>query len=249
MLMCVCLSAACAGGEPAAGGATAVRVFAASSLTEAFLELERSFEAQHPGVDVQLTFAGSQVLRYQIEQGAAADIYAAASEEHVQALQEQDLVASTTTFATNELVVIAPASGPQTVQTFDDLTRAERLVVGSAEVPVGAYTRRMLDRLQPTVAAAVRGRIVSEEANVRLVRAKVELGEADAAIVYRTDATDRPRLRLVEVPAAVNVVATYPLAVLGHAPSSDGAQAFVRHVLSPAGQQVLRMRGFGDAPR
>ncbi|MEO0602265.1 MAG: molybdate ABC transporter substrate-binding protein, partial [Myxococcota bacterium] len=168
-------------------GSPTLSVFAASSLTEAFEDLEHSFEAEHPGVDLQLTFAGSQVLRLQIEQGARADVFASADERHLQALLDTGDVVDARIFAENELTLIVPPS-PRAVTRFEDLPRASRIVVGSPQGPVGTYTRLLLDRAGATwgatFAAAIRRNVVSEEPNVRLVRAKVELGEADAAFVY-----------------------------------------------------------------
>ncbi|MCB9537634.1 MAG: molybdate ABC transporter substrate-binding protein [Myxococcales bacterium] len=242
----------CRGAHPEDPARVTLQVFAASSLTEAFGELERSFEAAHPGVDVRLTFAGSQVLRLQIEQGAAADVFASANPEHLQALRAEGHVAPPVDFATNELVVVVPLDDPAGVRSFADLPNARRLVIGAEAVPVGRYTRRLLDRAAETLGAdfvaAVRARVVSVEHNVRLVRAKVELGEADAAIVYRTDAAATERVRVVEIPPALNVRARYPIAVTTRAAAPETAARFVAFVRSPAGRGALERHGFRAAP-
>lgn len=223
-------------------GPTEVHVFAASSLTEAFQELEASFERQHPEVDVVLTFAGSQVLRLQIEQGASAHVFASAHEDHAAALVAAGDLSPVVPFATNRLVVVAAPDNPAGLRGFADLPAARRLVIGTESVPLGRYTRQMLDRAEPGFAAAVRSHVVSTETNARLVRAKVELGEADAAIVYRSDAAPLPPARVWPVPEELDVPARY---VIGTHPASPAAaSAFVRHVLEPAGQATLAAHGF-----
>ena len=186
-----------------------VVVFAASSLTEAFEALEPTFEAAHPGVDVQLVLAGSQTLRVQIEQGATADVFASAAPVHSDALARAGLLDDPRPFARNHLVVVVPADAPADFDALDDLPRAERIVLGAPEVPVGIYAREMLTRAEaaygPRFAERVRAHVVSEEPNVRLVLSKVELGEADAAIVYRTDAAAAKNVRTIEVPAELDV--------------------------------------------
>ncbi|MCA9539427.1 MAG: molybdate ABC transporter substrate-binding protein [Myxococcales bacterium] len=242
-LALACFANACR--SPAPEARTPLAVFAASSLTEAFADLEQGFEATHPEVDVQLTFAGSQVLRLQIEQGAAADVFASANEQHMRALVDAGLVGETHAFAANALVVIVPL-GPGHIERFEQLAEAQRVVVGTENVPVGRYAGAMLDKARAAYgdafAAAVRAHIVSEESNVRLLRAKVELGEADAAVVYGTDAS--PRVRVVAIPAALNVRATYPIAAVSKSPHATEAAQFIEYVRSPAGQGLLRRHGF-----
>jgi len=218
-------------------------VFAASSLTEAFGELERAYEAAHPAVDVQLTFAGSQVLRLQIEQGAPADVFASADPSHLEALRSAGAVQSPAPFAASGLALIVSADSP--IERFEDLDRAERLVVGAPTVPVGRYTRELLERAEATHGAAfvqrIGANVVSEESNVRLVRTKVALGEADAAIVYRTEIGD---LRSVPIPPELDVRATYAVAATSDAVPRRRARAFVAFVRSPAGQAILEAHGF-----
>lgn len=224
-------------------------VFAASSLTEAFGELERAFEQAHPAVDVQLAFAGSGVLRLQIEQGAGADVFASADVDHMGALTAAGRVHTARVFAHNGLVVIVPLDDRAQIAAFGDLPRAKRLVIGGPTVPVGRYTRVMLDRAAASLgaefAAAVRANVVSEENNVRLVRAKVELGEADAAVVYHTDAVASKRVRIVPVPAAFDVRAQYLIGLVEGSAAAEEAQRWVAFVASEAGRRVLARHGFG----
>ncbi len=223
-------------------------VLAASSLTDAFAEVGEAFERAHAGVDVRTVFAGSQTLRLQLEQGATADVFASADEDHMAALKRAGLVESGRVFACNDLVVIVPRDGETPVGAFSELDRAHRLVVGAPNVPVGAYTRRVLERSGSVYGEAfaerVRVRIASQETNVRLVRAKVELGEADAAIVYRTDAMASSAVRILEIPPEVALRAAYPIARVRDSSRADAAEAFVAFVGSEAGATILRRHGF-----
>lgn len=237
--------AGCVDGEIEPG---TLNVYAASSLTEAFGELEGVFEAAHPGVDVAVTYAGSQILRLQIEQGAAADVFASANMEHMRALFESGLVSESQVFAHNDLVLIVPLDNPSGIETLGDLAHAQRLVLGAASVPVGRYAREILRRAAPVYEegfeAIVMSRVVSEEMNVRLARTKVELGEADAAIVYRTDAGSNDRVRLVEIPSELNVIADYPIGIVSRTAARAAAEAWVSLVGSEEGRAVLRRHGF-----
>lgn len=229
-------------------GRQIVSVYAASSLTDAYRELEVRFEAAFPDADVRLTFAGSQVLRLQIEHGAKADVVATANREHIEALQAQGLVGRVDALASTELVIITPPDDPSDVETWTDLARATRLVIGTDHVPVGRYTRTMLDRatarLGPRFAASVAGAVASRESNVRLVRAKVELGEADAAIVYRTDAQASDRVRIVPIPAEVNVAVEVLHGRVSTGPAPVLAEAWLSYLASSAGGEVLTRHGF-----
>jgi molybdate transport system substrate-binding protein len=226
-----------------------VTVFAAASLREVFEKLAKAFEADHPGTHVALQLAGSQELRTQIENGAEADVFASADTRHMSALEDAKLVAKSTIFARNEPVVVVPADNPAGIVRFEDLPKARRLVIGTPEVPIGNYTERILanagkelgEKFQKDVAAHV----VSRELNVRQILAKIGLGEGDAGFVYRTDAlTAKDRVRVVDIPAAFNVVAEYPIAVVSSSTQPDLATSWVAMVLSKRGQEMLREAGF-----
>lgn len=230
-----------------------LNVFAAASLTDAFGALERAFEREHPQVDVVLSFAGSQVLRLQIEHGARADLFASANPEHMQALVRAGLARDPRTFAENELALIVPRTNPAKLRRLADLPRAKRLVLGTPQVPVGRYARRLLARAArrggpgfEDFERRVTARVVSQENNVRLIRAKVELGEADAALVYRTDALGSRRVKALPIPAALNVRARYLLGAVVHGQSAkqSPARRFRRFVASPRGRALLEEHGF-----
>lgn len=252
-LLCILGAAAVAAGGDGNEGRRTLQVFAASSLADAFRDIETAFEAEHPGTDVSLVFAGSQVLRLQIEQGARADVFASADQRHIESLERAGLVPEYHEFAGNELVVIVPPENPAGIESFDDLPRARRLVIGTEHVPVGAYTREALrraaERNGPEFATAVLGSVVSEESNVRLVRAKVELGVADAAVVYRTDQAPG-RVRTIPVPRWANVRAGYLMGAVAGSANPEGAEQWIGFVASPAGREILSRRGFkaGSAP-
>ena len=228
-------------------------VFEAASLKDVFARLAQRFEAGNAGVKVVANTAGSQELRAQIEHGAPADVFASADRKHMDALVAQGLARAPVVFACNEPVVVVRVGLPD-VGTFADLPRAERIVVGVPEVPIGRYTLQILakasGKLGDDFRARVEAKIVSRELNVRQVLAKVVLGEADAGVVYRSDAlTARGKVRVVEIPRALDVTAEYPIAALEAAPHADLARSFIDLVRSPVGVAALREAGFVPCAR
>ena len=228
-------------------------VFEAASLKEAFAVLAARFEKAHAGTRVVTNTAGSQELRAQLEHGAVADVFASADQRHMNALATEGLVVEPALFACNEPVVVVRSGLAASLKTFADLPRAERIVVGAPEVPIGAYTAQILQKaaakLGADFATRLQAKVVSRELNVRQVLAKVVLGEADAGIVYRSDAlAAKGKVVVVEIPPDLNVTAAYPIAALKAAPSPDLARAFVDLVRSPAGATVLREAGFVPCP-
>lgn len=228
-----------------------LNIFAAASLTDAFTEIGRNFEAANPGVTVTFNFAGSQALRTQIEEGAPADIFASANEAEMDTLVTGSLVMQDTprVFLRNKLVVILPADNPAGLATLEDLAKPGiKLVLAAEEVPVGKYSRQALDAMNDQFGAdfkdKVLANVVSNEDNVKQVVAKVQLGEADAGIVYTSDAVAAPELKTIEIPAELNVIASYPIAPLAKSENIDVAKAFCDYVLSAEGQSVLVKWGF-----
>lgn len=226
-------------------------VFAAASLTDAFSEIGETFETANPGVTVKLNFAGSQSLRTQIEQGAQADVFASANTKEMDALKASNFVSSdrVRAFLTNQLVVIMPADNPAGLTDLEDLAQSGlKLVLASKEVPVGNYSLQVLDKLDQAFGNRfkdqVLANVVSYENDVKQVVAKVQLGEADAGIVYTSDAVAAPELRKIDIPTAYNVVAQYLIATLEQAQNPDLARAFVDYVLSESGQAILQKWGF-----
>jgi molybdate transport system substrate-binding protein len=228
-------------------------VFAAASLSDAFTEIGHRLELERPGLDVRISFAGSQQLAAQIEQGAAADVFASADDRWMIHLRDRGLlVGDSKVFARNRLVVIIPKTNPARIRGLQDLARGGvRLVLGTDAVPVGHYSRTALQNLarDPAFGADFATRtqrnVVSEEENVKSVVAKVQLGEADAGMAYRSDVTPAVAryVRILEIPEAANVVASYPIATLKGATAREAGDAFVALVLSPEGQAILEHSG------
>jgi molybdate transport system substrate-binding protein len=231
-----------------AGGST-LTVFAAASLRDVFGAVGTTFEREHPGVKVQFNLAGSQELRTQLEHGAPADVFAPADTQHMDAARKAGLVDAPTLFATNAPVIVVPADNPGKVRSLGDLAAVKRLVIGTPEVPIGTYTLQILEKAKAQFgqdfSARVQARVASRELNVRQVLTKVMLGEADAGIVYRTDARSAgDKVRIVEIPAELNVVAEYPIATVTKAPHAALAREWVAQVTGPAGQAALEDAGF-----
>lgn len=239
------------------GTSTTLTVFAAASLTDAFRDLGRALERAHLGLTVRFNFAGSQQLALQLEQGAPADVFASADQHWMDYAAEKGLLAGAgIIFARNRLVAIVPRANPARIGGLADLARpGTKLVMAAAAVPVGRYSREMLGRLAhaPDFPARyvrlVRANVVSEEENVKAVVAKVQLGEADAGIVYRSDVTPSVArlVRVFEIDDPYNVVASYPIAALIGAKNAQAAAMFLDLVSSAAGQATLRQNGFMPA--
>jgi molybdate transport system substrate-binding protein len=237
-----------------AGSARTLTVFAAVSLTGPFTVLGKVLEQRAPGLRVAHGFAGSQQLAAQIEQGARADVFASADRRWMAYLQDRGRVAGTPSeFARNRLVIITPRSNPARLARLQDLANpGVKVVLAADAVPAGRYSRDALEKLgrapgfPPDYAQRVLRNVVSQEENVRGVVAKVQLGEADAGFVYQSDAAGAAaeRIRVLDIPAPYNAIASYPIAVLKTAPNPWAAAAFVRLLLSPFGQQVLRDHRF-----
>jgi len=243
---------------PAAGSspvATAqLTVFAAASLTDAFNDLGQSFATTPAGARVRFSYAGSPTLRTQLAQGARADLFASADEPNMQGAQQDGTIASTPKiFVSNRLVVIVPRRNPAGITTLPDLGRSGvKLVLAAANVPVGNYARQSLTKMggDPSFGAGFTqqalANVVSDETDVKQVVAKVQLGEADAGIVYSSDVTAavRPQVTVIAIPDPYNVVARYPIAVVEGSANPTAAQAFIDYVLSPTGQATLEHYGF-----
>jgi molybdate transport system substrate-binding protein len=251
------LVAAC---SPASAGPPPVNltVFAAASLTEAFTELGKNFQAEHADVTLTFNFAGSDQLAEQINQGAPADVFASANTQQMETAVGGSRIdaAAPRTFVRNRLVLVLPAGNPGGVATPRDLSRPGlRLVLAAEAVPVGQYSLDFLDKAAqdaeygPAYKAGVLKNVVSYEENVKAVLTKVVLGEADAGIVYTSDVTGAAadQVDRLDIPDALNTVATYPIAALNDSPNAEAAQAFVDFVLSPVGQGVLAKYGFVPA--
>ena len=220
-------------------------VFAASSLTGAFEDIETRFEAANPGLDVVFSFGPSDALAAQIQSEGVADVFASASQSWMDEVEADPGVQGRTDFVTNRLILVTPPDNPAPVESLEDLTQPGiQLVLAAEGVPVGDYARQML--ANAGIAEAALANVVSNEADNASVVAKVEAGEADAAIVYASDVSEAAGTDLTpfEIPDDVNVVATYPIAVVVGGETELG-RTFIDFVLGPAGQAVLQGFGFG----
>jgi molybdate transport system substrate-binding protein len=248
-VMCVLLGFGLGCGQPtsSAAGAT-LTLFAASSLTDAVATLREAFNQAHPDIEVRVAFSGSQVLRLQIEQGAPVDLFLSADTAHMDALTAGGFVSSSQVFAQNQLVVIVPTENPASIHAFAELERAERIVLGTEAVPVGRYAREVLanaaNRYGQPFVDRVFERVVSEESNVRLVRAKVALGEADAAIVYRTDALHAEGVVAIAIPGDLAVIADYTIGTVSHGSNLIASNAFLDFLDTDSAHRALTTSGF-----
>lgn len=231
-LLLAALLAAPAGAKP---DATRLTVFAAASLTDAFQSFDRN---------EIYSFAGSNTLAAQIQQGAPADVFASASPQYTQDLYRRKLVEKPVTFASNRLVLIVPKSNPAGLTSVYDLSRKNaKLVVAAPAVPVGSYTRTVLRKLGLT---SVLGKVVSQEPDVKSVVGKVALGQADAGFVYVTDVKPvAGQVAAIRIPGWAQPRVRYEIAVVTSSPHKAAARAWVKRVLAKQGQAALARAGFG----
>ena len=218
-----------------------VTVFAAASLSAAFQELARTFEAQHPGVKVDLAFGGSSTLVQQIQQGAPADVFASADEANMQRLVESGAIAGVPAlFAHNRLQIVVGLGNPKHIAGLADLAKPGlTIALCGPTVPCGGYTAEVFRMAGLATPQA------SQELDVKAVLSKVVLGDADAGVVYVTDVRAAGTAVVgVDIPQEANVIARYPIAAVKNAPHAPAAAAFIAFVLSAEGQQKLTRFGF-----
>ncbi|MFE9017139.1 molybdate ABC transporter substrate-binding protein [Streptomyces sp. NPDC007808] len=218
-----------------------VTVFAAASLEESFTALGKRFETEHPGTTVTFSFGGSDTLAASITGGAPADVFAAASPKTMKIVTDAGNASGTpATFVRNELAIATLPGNPDKVSSLKDLTRSGlKVVLCDKEVPCGAATRKALD------ASGLELTPVSYEQDVKAALTKVELREADAAVVYKTDVRSAgDKVEGVEFPESADAVNDYPIVRLRDAPNAEAAEAFIALVRSAEGQRVLTAAGF-----
>jgi molybdate transport system substrate-binding protein len=240
LLLCAALLLSGCGAEGPAGSGPDLLVFAAASLTDAFADLEAAFEAANPGIDVVVSTGASSALREQILEGAPADVYASANEANMHLVVDAgEAAADPVVFARNEMMIAVPAGNPGGVTALEDFARADLLVgLCAAQVPCGDFGRQVL------AAAGVVPRPDTDEPTVRALLAKIEDGELDVGLVYRTDAAASPGVEGIEIPAGWNVEAHSPIVVLAGSARPERAGDFVAFVLSEDGRRILGDRGF-----
>ena len=238
-------------GQAASAESGEITVFAASSLSESFQELARSFERNNPRTHVNLNFASSAALAVQVNEGAAADVFAAADQQTMATVSSRGNVEGAKDFALNTPVIVVPRDG-RAVQSLQDFAKpGVRIVLAAGEVPIGRYSREILAKASSPVglggdfASSALANVKSNEPNVRAVLTRVQLGEVDAGIVYLTDISSAGKdVRAIGIPDQFNVVARYPIAVVSASRRPNTARAFQSYVLSAEGQAILARYGF-----
>jgi molybdate transport system substrate-binding protein len=237
----------CGGGGSSSGsteassssGGGSLIVLGASSLTEAVTKYGESFE----GATVKPSFAGSDELAAQIQQGAKADVFASANTSYPEELFEEGLVEKPQVFCRNELVIAVPEGSD--IKSIADLTRpGTKIIVGDESVPVGSYTREVLARLPKAEEEAIMGNVVSEETEVASIIAKLEQGAADAGFVYVTDEKGSESLEPVEIEAKLQPRVEYGVAVVKSSDDKPAAEEFVAGLIEGEGQEDLLEAGF-----
>jgi molybdate transport system substrate-binding protein len=250
--------AGCGGSGGAAGGGRdggALTVFAASSLTDAFGELEERFEKRNPGVEVRQSFESSSTLLTQIQQGAPADVFTSAAREEMRAAAQDGLVVGEPEiFARNRELIMVPKENPANIESMHDLSKPGiELVLAEGGVPAADYALKIVDEASAEYGSGFRhevlSNVVSREADVRASVGRVALGDADATFGYASDYTPdiRDRVRVIRIPENLNRSAIYPIAVLEDAREPDLAREWVDLVVSSEGQRVLEKWGFRSA--
>ncbi len=241
-----------AGSTAGSTGAAQLTVFAAASLRDVLRTAAAAYEAAHPGATLALSTGSSAALEAQIEQGAPADLFLSADLANPQALVERGMASGPVVpFARNTLTVVVPAADPAAIRSAADLARpGVRVVAAGDAVPISAYARRVVAALAtqpgypPDFAARYDANVVSKEEDVKSVLAKVALGEADAGIVYATDAASSSAVRSVPIPVAADVIATYGAVIPAEASDAPAARAFLEWLTGPDGRSILIEAGF-----
>ena len=229
-------------------------VFCAASLTGAFGEIGQMYKNE-TNISVAFNFDGSQVLRTQIENGAYADIFISANKKQMNTLKNEGFTnnSSITVFTKTKPVIIVPKDNPAKIQNISDLAKPGlKIVIGTMDVPIGDYTLQILAKLAndsaygPDFKKRVMANVVSNETNVNYITSKVALGEADAGIAYKSDATKDPAAKItkIEIPDKYNVIAEYPMSLLEQSKYPAQAKEFINLVKSDKGMAVLERYGF-----
>jgi len=252
-----CGSSGSGGGNGGAGGGGeeqggTLTILAASSLTDAFGQLGKTFEQQNPGTTVKTSFGASSDLLAQIQQGAPADVFASAAEEEMNTAVKYDLVAGKpVVFVKNREIIMVPKDNPANIMSLEDLSKPNiKLVLAAKDVPAADYAVEILGKANkvygPNFKKDVLANVVSREADVRASVNRVVVGDADATFGYASDYTPdiRDKVKVVPIPENLSIIATYPIATLKDAKEAALAKKWVDLVTSSEGQEVLKKWGF-----
>jgi molybdate transport system substrate-binding protein len=236
---------------PAASDAVTLKVFAPSSMTDAAKELAAAYETANPGVKLAIEIGHSPTQRLQLTQGATGDVFITASQKDMDDAVTDGSVGSgaARVFAMNQLTVVLPPENPANLASLEDLANdGIRLLVAVVDTPIGKVTLTSMDKMEQQLGPGFKDRVlanvVSNEAGVKPIVSKLQLGEADAGVVFVTDAVAAPALKTLEIPPELNVITQLNIAPLATAPNPEEAAAFVAFVTSADGQTILKKWGF-----
>ncbi len=259
-LVCIFALAACSSPTPAASPTMALKVppknvslkiFAPSSLTDAAKDITTAFEAANPGVKLAIEFGHTPTQRLQFTQGATGDVFITASQKDMNDAVADQTIASGAprVFASNQLVVILPAKNTANLEKIEDLAKpGVRVLVAVVDTPIGKVTLDMLDKWDKQFGsgykAKVLANVVSNESGVKPIVSKIKLAEADAGIVYVTDAVSAPDLKTIAISAELNMVTQLNVAPIAKAANPEQAASFTAFLMSPEGQALLKKWGF-----
>jgi molybdate transport system substrate-binding protein len=255
-----CGSSGSGGGNGGAGGGGeeqggTLTILAASSLTDAFGQLGKTFEQQNSGTTVKTSFGASSDLLAQIQQGAPADVFGSAAEEEMNTAVKDDLVAGKpVVFVKNREIIMVPNDNPANIKSLEDLSKPNiKLVLAAKDVPAADYAVEILGKANKVYGSNfmkdVLSNVVSREADVRAAVNRVVVGDADATFGYASDYTPdiRDKVKIITIPPDLNIIATYPIATLKDAKEPALAKKWVELVTSGEGQEVLKKWGFEPA--
>jgi molybdate transport system substrate-binding protein len=219
-----------------------ITVSAAASLTGAFTELGKSFQNAHPGTTITFNFGASSALVTQIQQGSAVDVFASADQANMDKLTSGGLIVGTpVVFARNQLEIVVKPGNPLGITSLSDLTKAKIVALCDSQVPCGSAADKALAANNVSLDASK----VTRGQDVKATLAQVTTGDADAAVVYVTDAlTVKDKTQQVPIAAAANVTNTYPIAIVKGTKNMALDQAWIAYVTGPTGQAVLKKAGF-----
>jgi molybdate transport system substrate-binding protein len=259
-MMFILVLTGCSSPTPAATATTApttppkivnLKIFAPSTFTDAAKDITTAYEAASPGVKLAIEFGHTPTQRLQFTQGATGDVFITASQTDMNDAVKDKTIAEGTprVFATNQLVVILPANNPANLQKLEDLANpGVRLLVAVVDTPIGKVTVTLLDKMEKQFGAGFKAKVianvVSNESGVKPIVSKLKLGEADAGIVYVTDAVSAPDLKTIAISPELNMVMQLNVAPIAKSVNLDQANSFTMFMMSPTGQSILKKWGF-----
>lgn len=234
------------GGVTEAKNAVTMEALIAANATDPFNEIISNYKKGHSSLDVKASYAGTQVIQTQLENGSPADLFLSANLSHIQQIQKEGLVKTYYKVSNDHEVIIVPKNNPAHISSIEDLaTKKPKLIIGVDNVPIGQYTRQIFKNVAKEKGSVfegkVMGNVVSNETNVKQILEKVSMGEGDAGIVYVTDVTKayRDKVTIIPIPPKYNLTASNYIAVPVHAPHKKQAEAFLKYILSSNGQHVF----------